>query len=71
MPIVRLLEYEAFNPEDISVITEAFESAVSILRLTDRADSLTTERVAKKIIECAQTGERDPIRLRNYVIKSL
>ena len=71
MPIVRLLQYEAFSPEDISVITEAFESAVSVLRLTDRADSLTTERVAKKIIECAQTGERDPIRLRNYAIKSL
>jgi hypothetical protein len=71
MPIVRLLQYEAFSPEDISVITEAFESAVSVLRLTDRTDSLTTERVAKKIIECAQTGERDPIRLRNYGIKSL
>jgi hypothetical protein len=71
MPIVRLLQYEAFSPEDIGVITEAFESAVSVLRLTDRADSLTTERVARKIIECAQTGERDSVRLRNYAIKSL
>ncbi len=71
MPIVRLLEYEVFSPEDISVITEAFESAISVLQLTDRADSLTTERVAKKIIECAQTGERDPIRLRNCAIKSM
>ena len=71
MPIVRLLEYEAFSPADISVIIEAFESAVSVLQLTDRADSLTIERVAKKIIECAQTGECDPIRLRSYAIKSL
>jgi hypothetical protein len=71
MPIVRLLEYEAFSPEDISVITDAFESAVSVLRLTDRDDTQTVERVARKIIECAQTGERDPLRLRSYAIKAL
>jgi hypothetical protein len=71
MPIVRLLEYEAFSPEDISVITDAFESAVSVLRLTDRDDTETVERVAKKIIECAETGERDPLRLRSYAIKAL
>jgi hypothetical protein len=66
-----LLEYEAFSPEDISVITDAFESAVSVLRLTDRDDTETVERVARKIIECAQTGERDPLRLRSYAINAL
>ena len=71
MPIVRLLEYEAFSPEDISVITDAFESAVSVLRLTDRDDTETVGRVARKIIECARTGERDPLRLRSYAIKAL
>ena len=71
MPMARLLLYEAFSPEDVSVITEVFKSAVSVLQLTDRAGSLTTERVAKKIVECAQTGERDPIRLRSYAIKAL
>jgi hypothetical protein len=71
MPIVRLLQYEAFSPEDIRALTSAFESAVIVLKLTDRADSLTTERAAKKIIECAQTGERDLLRLRDYTIKSL
>jgi hypothetical protein len=65
MPIARLLQFEAFSPEDISLITGAFESVVSVLRLTDRDDPETIERVARKIIECAQTGERDPIRLRN------
>jgi hypothetical protein len=71
MSIVRLLQYEAFSPGDVRVLTSAFESAVSVLKLTDRADSLTTERADKKIIECAQTGERDPLRLRDYAIKSL
>ena len=71
MPIIRLLRYEAFSPEDVSVIIGAFESAISVLRLTERDDPETVERAAKKIIECAQTGERDPLRLRSYAIKSL
>lgn len=71
MPIIRLLQYEAFRPADVSVIIGAFESAVSVLRLTDRDDPETVERAAKKIIECARTGERDPIRLRSYAIRSL
>jgi hypothetical protein len=70
MPIIRLLEREAFDPEDITVLVAAFEDALSTLGLVNRADPLT-ELVAKKIIECAQTGERDPIRLRDYVLKSL
>jgi hypothetical protein len=60
MPIVRLLEGEAFGPEAIEAITKAFEGAPSALELVDRTDPLT-ELVAKKIIECAQTSERDPI----------
>ena len=71
MPIARLLQYEAFTPEDIRLLTGVFEDTVNVLRLTDRADSLTIERAARKIIECAQTGERDPLRLRDYAIKSL
>jgi hypothetical protein len=71
MPIARLLEYEAFSPEDVSLMTGAFESAVSVLRLTDRDDPETVERVARKIIECARTGEHDPLRLRSYAIRSL
>jgi hypothetical protein len=70
MPIIRLLEREAFGPEDITVLVAAFEDALSTLGLVNRADPLT-ELVAKKIIECAQTGERDPIRLRDCALKSL
>jgi hypothetical protein len=70
MPIVRLLEREAFSPEDIAVLTAAFEGTLRALELVDRTDPLT-ELVARKIIECAQTGERDPIRLRDCVLKLL
>ena len=70
MPIVRLLEREAFSPEDIKVMTAAFEDTLAALQLIDRLDPLT-EMVARKIIECAQTGERDPIRLRDCALRLL
>lgn len=70
MPIIRLLEREAFSPEDITAITAAFEGTLHALDLVDRTDPLT-ELVARKIIECAQTGERDPVRLRDCALKSL
>jgi hypothetical protein len=40
------------------------------LRLKDRADP-ATEMIAKKIIELAQRGERDPVRLREHAIRGL
>jgi hypothetical protein len=70
MPIIRLLEREAFSPEDIKLLSAAFEDVLHALDLIDRTDPLT-ELVAKKIIECAQTGERDPARLRDCALKSL
>ncbi len=70
MPIIRLMQYEAFGPEDIKVITAAFEDTLSSLGLVDRTDPLT-EIVAKKIIECAQTGQRDRVRLRDCALSLL
>jgi hypothetical protein len=70
MPITRLVEHEAFGPEDIKVLVKAFEGTLNALGVLHRDDPLT-ELVAKKIIECARTGERDPIRLRNRVLNSL
>jgi hypothetical protein len=61
MPINRLLEHEAFGPEDINVLAKAFEDTLRALGVLHRDDPLT-ELIAKKIIECARTGERDPIR---------
>ena len=70
MPIHRLLNDCAFDPETIEVMVTAFEEALRELRLTDRADPLT-ETVARKIIELAQRGERDPSRLREHAVHSL
>jgi hypothetical protein len=64
--IYRLLQFSAFQPEEITCMTTAYEDALRVLRLADRQDPIT-ELVAKKIIEAAQTGERDPRRLREKV----
>jgi hypothetical protein len=70
VPIRRLLENQAFGPEEIRILTIAFEDTLRTLRLADRADP-ATEIIARKIIELAQQGERDPDRLRERAIQSL
>jgi hypothetical protein len=70
VPIIPLLQGRAFGPEDIKVMSTAFKGALNALGLMDRADPLN-ELVAKKIIEIAKTGERNPSRLRDRALKSL
>ena len=70
MPIHRLLQNHAFGPDEITVLTSAFDDALRRLHLADRADP-ATEVVARKIIELAQQGERDPIRLSERAIQAL
>ena len=70
MPIHPLLENEAFGPDEIRVLTTAFEDTLRTLRLTNRGDPVA-EIIAKKIIELAQQGERDPVQLREHAIDFL
>jgi hypothetical protein len=70
MPIYRLLRDHAFGPEEIKILGDAFEDALRTLRLVNRDDP-ATEIVAKKIIELAQRGERDPARLREAAVQSV
>jgi hypothetical protein len=51
-------------------MSAAFQGALNALGLMDRVDPLN-ELVAKKIIEIAKTGERNPGRLRGRALKSL
>jgi hypothetical protein len=70
MPIKRALQGYAFGPEEIAVIASAFEDTLRELKLIDRSDPLTT-LVAKRMIEIAQRGERDPVRLREQTLQAL
>lgn len=68
--IYRLLQQSAFTPEDIDRLVSAFEDSLRTLKLADRSDPLT-ETIAKKLIEIAQTGERDPRQLRRRALQAL
>jgi hypothetical protein len=63
MPIRRLTHGGPFEPEEIRLMTAAFEDACRILGLEDPTNS-QRDIVAQKIIEAALAGERDPARLR-------
>jgi hypothetical protein len=68
--IHRLLQRTAFGQEDIDRMVKAYEDALNVLRLDNRSDPVT-EKIAKKIIEVAQTGERNPVQMRNRALKDL
>jgi hypothetical protein len=68
--IHRLLQNSAFGPEEIDRMVKAYEASVRVLRGADRSDA-SAEAVAKKIIEVAQTGERDPVKLSRRALKDL
>ena len=70
MPIQELLKQQYFGPDEIKVLSDAFEEALRELGLVDRTDPATL-LVAKRIIELAQQGERDPIRLREGAVKGI
>ena len=70
MPIYRLLQNSALDPELIAVMGAAFEDICLELRLAQRDDPLR-DIVAKAIIECAEKGERDIIRLRECAHQAL
>jgi len=70
MAIYRLLQFSAFEPDQIACMRAAYEDALAALKLNDRQDPIT-ELVAKKIIEAARAGERDPDRLCETVLRDL
>jgi hypothetical protein len=70
VPIYRLLQNSAFQPDMIEVMTGAFEDACGELGLANRTDALR-DLVARKIIEVAQTGERDRRRIAARAIEAI
>jgi hypothetical protein len=69
MPILSLLRETAFDPETTALLASAFDIAWGVVKKSgnslaadDQAAS-TREVLAKRIIDRAQQGERDPKRL--------
>jgi len=70
LAIHRLLDGAAFEPEAIKAMTDAYEEALRTLRLTDRNDPVA-EMIARKIIQCANTGDDDPARLCEAALRGI
>jgi hypothetical protein len=70
MPIIWMPQedHHAFGPEDIKVLTAAFDDALRALGLADRAGPVA-KMIAKRVIELARLGERDPVRLLEYALE--
>ena len=68
MPITPFLDDTKFDPEAKRVLSVAFEMARVALRLADRGD-LANEIIAKRTIELAKAGERNPDLLCEGVLK--
>jgi hypothetical protein len=70
VPIQGLVKTGTFEPEQVAMLGEVLEDVLQTLGLVDRQDPLT-EMVARKVIELAQTGERDPVRLKQLTLEAL
>jgi hypothetical protein len=70
MPINRLLAGYQLEPEEVEILTAAFNRALRSLGDVDRNDPLT-ELIARKIIEIGATGVRDPLEICKIAIKRL
>ena len=66
----RLIASGSFEPEQSAAMISAYDTACTVLRLTDIDDPLT-ELIATAIVEVASTGERDPILLAGKALVAL
>jgi hypothetical protein len=71
MPLYRLLQHQAFEPAQLQAMAYAFENVCHDLELHPLKDDRERERIARKVIEIAQRGECDPIRLKAQVLAEL
>ena len=70
MAVYRLFKSKAFEPEAIAAMTSTYADICRTLGVLDR-DHSEADAVAKKVIEFAQRGEHDPLRLRESVLQAL
>jgi hypothetical protein len=71
MPIYEILGRQGgvFVPEEVAMLGNIFEDVLQKFGLVDRKDPMT-EMVAKKLIELATSGIRDPARLKALTIEA-
>jgi hypothetical protein len=58
-----------FAPDEVAMLGNVFQDVLRTLELVDRKDPMT-EMVAKKLVELATPGLRDPARLKALTIQA-
>jgi hypothetical protein len=70
MPIYEILRRQGvFAPDEVTMLGNVFEDVLQTLGLVERKDPMT-EMVAKKLVELATPGLRDPARLKALTIQA-
>jgi len=70
MPIYEILRRQGvFEPAEVVMLDRVFEDVLRTLSLVRRKDPMT-ELVAKKIVDLATAGMRDPERLKALTIQA-
>jgi hypothetical protein len=71
MPITRLAsENGSFSPDEVKLISQAFDQVLDALGLTDRSDP-AVELVAMRMIALAKRGQLNVAELRDVTLKSI
>jgi hypothetical protein len=65
----KLFDGHSFDPETIDVMSQALAGAFAALGITDKPDDAKVT-LAKRIIDLARGGERDPERLKDAALKA-
>ena len=70
MPIYEILRRQGvFAPDEVAMLVKVFEDVLRALGLVDRKDPMT-EMVAKKLVDLATAGMRDPDRLKALTVQA-
>ena len=70
MTIRRLLQNSSVSPEEVVRLRIAYQKTLHGLHLVDRNDPVS-EIVAKRVIQVAGTGVRDPAQICKIALKEL
>jgi len=70
MAIYRLIANSSFGPEEVKVMTAAYEAALLELGLVDRDDPVT-EIIATAIVSITSMGERDPATIKDRALNAI
>jgi hypothetical protein len=68
--IYRLLRREVFEPEDLRLLAIIYEDIAKAMDVIDRKAPVG-ELIARKLIELAKAGERDPESLKELTIEAV